>query len=217
MSNQWLAEVTPYGWLHENWVGEEGFYPEEMPEAWRLDFFANTFRSVCVPMTQWLSWAADLDETLDDLLESVVLEEDEAAFEKGDDVHLPFQFYFAVEKALTGSQATLLQAIQQRLGRYAAGVVDLTQARSLGDGVWQQGKEGEEWLFGIYPLEIEEGKAQAAWAETWLNRLKATLDIQQKRVPVIVGGERQQAHCQFKAPERVQVAESLKIVMEMLG
>ena len=214
MSDLWVAEVVPYGWLHESWVGEGSFYPEEMPEEWRLDFFANTFRAVCVPMAQWLSWAADLEEMLDELLESIILDEDEAAFEQEDDVHLPFQFYFAVEQALTDTQVALLQAIEQGLGSYFAGLVDLTQAQSLGDGVYQQ---GDEWRFGIYPLEIEEGKAQAAWVKVWLSRVKTIPNLQQNRVPLIVGGESQQRHCQLKAPETVQVAQSLKIVMEMLG
>lgn len=32
------------GWLHENWVG--AYYPEDMPEEWRLSFYVNDFNGV---------------------------------------------------------------------------------------------------------------------------------------------------------------------------
>ena len=44
-----LAEllVTTRGWQHPGWEGS--FYPEDMPEDWRLAYFANSFPAVLIP------------------------------------------------------------------------------------------------------------------------------------------------------------------------
>ena len=39
--------VGARGWEHEAWRGD--FYPEDLPEDWRLTYYANAFRSVLVP------------------------------------------------------------------------------------------------------------------------------------------------------------------------
>ncbi len=43
--------LAPYGWDHPGWVG--GFYPDDLPPAWRLAYFFNEFDAVTVPATAW--------------------------------------------------------------------------------------------------------------------------------------------------------------------
>ncbi len=49
--------IAAYGWDHEPWQGR--FYPDDLPAAWRLGYYANEFRSVIVPAAHWVS--ADRD------------------------------------------------------------------------------------------------------------------------------------------------------------
>lgn len=63
-----LLEVGARGWDHAAWVGS--FYPDDLPAAWRLAYYANEFSSVLVPARQWqcadpgevAGWAADVPE-----------------------------------------------------------------------------------------------------------------------------------------------------------
>lgn len=50
--------VAAYGWQGAAWAG---FYPDDIPDDWRLDFYANEFFAVVVPFEAWQR--AD-DETL---------------------------------------------------------------------------------------------------------------------------------------------------------
>jgi hypothetical protein len=67
--------VYPFacGWEYPAWSGY--FYPEDLPEAWRLAYFANEFRGVLVPAELWR--AADQKTLL----------------EWADSVHEAFRFY----------------------------------------------------------------------------------------------------------------------------
>jgi hypothetical protein len=61
-------EVIARDWDRPDWRGE--FYPEDLPEDWRLAYFANAFESVLVPATNWCEtppgrltqWAQDVPE-----------------------------------------------------------------------------------------------------------------------------------------------------------
>ncbi|HKJ09127.1 MAG TPA: DUF72 domain-containing protein [Gammaproteobacteria bacterium] len=63
-----LLEVGARGWDHDAWVGS--FYPDDLPAAWRLAYYANEFSTVLVPVGQWqgadpgeiAGWAADVPE-----------------------------------------------------------------------------------------------------------------------------------------------------------
>lgn len=65
-SEQYLADVVvgARGWLHGRWM--ESFYPEDIPEDWRLGFYANEFNTLLVPWTQWSESVNALEEGLDD-------------------------------------------------------------------------------------------------------------------------------------------------------
>lgn len=43
--------VAARGWRHEGW--QSCFYPEDLPEDWRLSYYSNEFRAVVVPAEYW--------------------------------------------------------------------------------------------------------------------------------------------------------------------
>ena len=73
--HQIVIDIAAYGWEGESW---QGFYPADLPEDWRLDFYSNEFRSVVVPLDMWQGITADVAE------------------EWLDAVHAEFRFYFDV-------------------------------------------------------------------------------------------------------------------------
>ncbi len=40
-----------YGWLHQHWLNS--FYPEDLPQDWRLGYYSNEFNTVMVPAAYW--------------------------------------------------------------------------------------------------------------------------------------------------------------------
>lgn len=44
-------DIAALGWDHPEWYGP--FFPEDLPEDWRLDYYANEFRAVAVPAAMW--------------------------------------------------------------------------------------------------------------------------------------------------------------------
>ena len=46
------VEVAAYGWLGTDWASA---YPEDLPEEWRLEYYANCYRAVIVPYRDWES------------------------------------------------------------------------------------------------------------------------------------------------------------------
>ena len=51
-------DLVPRGWEQEPWI--RTFYPDDLPEEWRLCYFANEFSSVLLPRTTWLGVADDV-------------------------------------------------------------------------------------------------------------------------------------------------------------
>lgn len=49
-------DIAAYGLESEPW---QGFYPADLPEDWRLDFYCNEFRAVVVPIEIWQKIDAD--------------------------------------------------------------------------------------------------------------------------------------------------------------
>ncbi len=41
------VEIAAVGWTHPDWLG--GYYPPDLPEDWRLAYYANEYRAVLVP------------------------------------------------------------------------------------------------------------------------------------------------------------------------
>ncbi|SIO02148.1 hypothetical protein SAMN05443662_1178 [Sulfurivirga caldicuralii] len=46
-------EVGARGWACQD------YYPEDLPEEWQLDYYANAFSALLVPQAQWASWGVD--------------------------------------------------------------------------------------------------------------------------------------------------------------
>lgn len=49
------------GWEHEHWLG--AFYPEDLPEEWRLAYYATQFDCVYLPHAHWARTAPETLET----------------------------------------------------------------------------------------------------------------------------------------------------------
>ncbi|MEA3292563.1 MAG: hypothetical protein U9Q71_09725 [Pseudomonadota bacterium] len=67
------------GWDYDDWVGV--YYPEELPEEWRLAYYCNDHRSVLVPVDHWALSPAEAIAALIEEIDpgfSVVLELPEA-------------------------------------------------------------------------------------------------------------------------------------------
>lgn len=52
-----LLELAAYGWASPAW---SAFYPEDLPEEWRLDYYSNEFTSLVIPAGDWA--AASIDQ-----------------------------------------------------------------------------------------------------------------------------------------------------------
>lgn len=50
-------DVAAYGWLDEGWAPS---YPDDLPLDWRIDYYANEFRSLVVPNGHWATQADDV-------------------------------------------------------------------------------------------------------------------------------------------------------------
>lgn len=57
--------IGAIGWHNDNW--QNGFYPEELPEDWRLGYYSNHLRAVLVPPETWRSSQANTEEWLQDI------------------------------------------------------------------------------------------------------------------------------------------------------
>jgi Protein of unknown function DUF72 len=90
--------VAARGWMHPGWRG--AFYPPDLPDEWRLDYYANEFRGVLVPF-----------ETLrDSSAEDIALWRESVG--PG--------FWFALELRATAGVAALLAKCTPLAGRIAA-------------------------------------------------------------------------------------------------
>jgi len=59
------------GWNHPAWVGS--YYPEDLPEDWRLSYYSNELNTVLVPESDWTNKNRDdieewIDETHDEFI-----------------------------------------------------------------------------------------------------------------------------------------------------
>lgn len=52
-------------WQHTRWQGV--FYPDDLPEDWRLSYYANEFSCVLVPENRWRAEDAQLSEWADEV------------------------------------------------------------------------------------------------------------------------------------------------------
>lgn len=83
-----------YGWRHAHW--SDTFYPEELPQEWRLGYYSNEFNTVLVPADYWQNMLPDECE------------------QWLDDVHPDFEFYIECHSRMfeSVSPADLTQALK---------------------------------------------------------------------------------------------------------
>lgn len=66
--NDWTntLDLVPVGWERPDWI--TGYYPDDLPEDWRLAYFANEFPSLLLPQAVWTGAADDdIEAWADDL------------------------------------------------------------------------------------------------------------------------------------------------------
>lgn len=102
--------IGAYGWQQPPMI--EQFYPEDMPEEWRLSFYANEFPAVLVPFDEWSVVEDELEEWLD----------------------VPEGFRFFLEAGEAGYGQRQDKVIQQ-LGEYFAGLVTELEGLDEATGV----------------------------------------------------------------------------------
>lgn len=132
------------GWAHPGWVS--AFYPEDLPEDWRLSYYANAHRVVLVPADLLRPGAADIAPW-------------------GEDVDAGFRFLFEYVVGTTVARhAAQIQAFLARimpLATHCAGVyvrrTDPARPWDLDalDGVLSV-------LAPVYPLSVEAGRMACA-------------------------------------------------------
>ncbi|MCF6345084.1 MAG: hypothetical protein L3J00_01290 [Thiomicrorhabdus sp.] len=112
MAGRITLKIGTSGWEHDGWLG--GFYPDDLPVSWRLDYFSNAFNVVLVPQQAWLAWS---QATMQAIAESV--ESD-------------FGFYFALHNELEGGVKNEKTVRQLRL------ILSILGSSVLGFVVWSE-------------------------------------------------------------------------------
>jgi len=100
-----VIDIAAYGWQGEAW---QGFYPADLPDDWRLDFYSNEFRSVVVPADMWPSINPDMVE------------------EWLDAVHDEFRFYFEItaEQLPSQEQNAMMVSLESQWGGWVCQTPD---------------------------------------------------------------------------------------------
>jgi len=57
--------VGVYDWAH--FATDDGYYPDDLPEEWRLSYYANEFETACISLTPQVLQSIDEPEWLEDL------------------------------------------------------------------------------------------------------------------------------------------------------
>lgn len=193
-----LAElvVGARGWEHTPWL--EAYYPDDLPEDWRLDYYANEFGCVVLPPDVWL--AAD-EQTIEQWLEDV--EEDFLFY-----LELPAQSVdIAVNLAAFAGRCAgaILRAGQPGNWQKVLGKIPLLQSEDTANlrCYRQAGQAGTvlAWV-SVEPGEIIELPLLREQIEAALKGVGAT-----SRLPFIIGNE---------APA-VENLQNAKLVAELLG
>ena len=89
--------VGTCGWDQLHWQGS--FFPDDLPDDWRLSYYANEFSTVLVPEDEWQAEDVDFEQWADDVPDG-------------------FKFYF-----LTSSSSVDGAVIKSFLGEKFAGFV----------------------------------------------------------------------------------------------
>lgn len=128
-NHQIVIDTVAYGWESESW---QGFYPSDLPEDWRLDFYCNEFRAVVVPADLWQQIDVDILEDWQDT------------------VHDEFSFYFEANSQQVADMSTTLREMIESLGHHWGGWIcrDDGETKEATPSVWYEG--------GIEPRQMRE-------------------------------------------------------------
>lgn len=88
-------EIGAAGWQYPSW--SENFYPEELPQEWRLTFYSNEFRFCMIP---WSDWGSASPETLE---------------QWADDIDQPFRFFLQLPLDHLEHTSKLPETLQQHI------------------------------------------------------------------------------------------------------
>lgn len=99
-----ILETGALGWQHEAW--NNSYYPEDLPEDWRLDYYSHHFNFVVIKEHEWRNVArGDVDQWLDDVDDS-------------------FFFYLSVDTGgLDAGVLDQLRLIEAGLGERLSGIL----------------------------------------------------------------------------------------------
>lgn len=191
--------VFARGWDFDAW--QQDFYPQDLPEDWRLGFYANEFRGVLVPDAVWRqAGAAELADWFGDLA-------------------APFAVYLEINAAVPAERVATLQAalpagLLQGLVLVAAGFEapdwgvpvyrDADAAGPAGPRCWRPGREQGDGL-GL----IELGPNQVPPPRALREQLEAFLQASRGReqATLIVTG----------SPPSIAAMRDLEVMGQLLG
>jgi len=108
-------------WDHEHWLGT--FYPDDLPEDWRLSYYANEFSAVSIAEDKWRSNLANLGEWVDEA---------------------PEDFLFYLQS--TVDEPSELMQIRDQLGENFAGILGETSSSVMIEFSSKSLREWREWL-----------------------------------------------------------------------
>lgn len=116
--HQVTVDIAAYGWESESW---QGFYPADLPEDWRLDFYCNEFRAVVVPTGAWQKIGdVDLEEWREN-------------------AHEQFRFYFEKSsKQVSDSVDEMIESLGAQWGGWICHEDD--QDDDCAPSVWYEGE-----------------------------------------------------------------------------
>jgi hypothetical protein len=148
--------VGAYGWRHDHW--QPDFYDDELPEDWRLTFYANEFSTVLVPAS-YLDKSRDIKQWCED-------------------VNGAFRFYFEWPQQL-GPGDPLLQEIE-KTGERLGGILLSSNIQLDTDcpvynwngecsypGIWQPNGSISSSL-AVFAIEQYDLRQQRQWLESFM-------------------------------------------------
>jgi len=149
-------KVGSYGWRHDHWQPE--FYDNELPEDWRLTFYANEFSAVLVPAS-YLDESRDIEQWCED-------------------VHQDFRFYIEWPQQ-PDAPDSLLQELES-MGDQLGGILlssDIQlntdvpvynwHGENHGSAIWQPDHATKSEL-AVLAIEHYDLKQQRQWLEAFM-------------------------------------------------
>lgn len=120
-STESSIRVGACGWDHAHWQGT--FYPDDLPDEWRLNYYANEFSTVLITEDAWRSKLEKLDEWIEEV---------------------PEGFLFYLQSSV--DKPPELAQIKAQLGECFAGILSATSTAVMIEFSSKSLREWREWL-----------------------------------------------------------------------